>query len=188
MESADVRSLSMALFRVVPLTVALMLYCSAAAFAEDKPTKKETIAFVQERCDNMKIANNVRSRVYLDEKDDCTFIVEITNQFGQLQRKYVVPLKEMDPAMVKNGVDPILVIYTDFVNVGVQLNSKEDKKEKKKSVKAIHVSYLDDKQGIKKEANEESAIFICNSENSAEKVGKAMSHLIELCGGKADLF
>ncbi|MBF0316645.1 MAG: hypothetical protein HQL04_00590 [Nitrospirae bacterium] len=187
MTKTNAKKIRMVFFRLVPLVLVLVFGLSPVVLGEDKPTKKETIAFIQEKCDNLKIAENITSRVYTDEKDDCTFVVEVKH-IGQSYRKYIFHLKEMDPGVIKNGFDPLFVLYTDFVNTGVILGSKEEKKERKKAVKLIKMSYDDNKQEVVTETNQEEVTFICNSEKSAEKVGKAMSHLIGLCGGKADLF
>ncbi|KJU83853.1 hypothetical protein MBAV_003941 [Candidatus Magnetobacterium bavaricum] len=186
MERVYVNKSRMGFYRLVLLAVVLVFGWTLTAWGKDNPTKKETIAFIQEKCDNLKITEDVTSRVYPDENDDCTFIVKITG--AQSYRKYIVPLKEMDPGAIKNGFDTSLGMYTDFINIGVILTSREDKKEKTKPVKAITVSYDDKKQERKTEENHEDVTFTCNTERSAEKVGRAMSHLIVLCGGKADLF
>ncbi|MBF0344413.1 MAG: hypothetical protein HQL06_09315 [Nitrospirae bacterium] len=167
--------------------VILTLCLFSSAFGGDKPTKKETMAFIQEKCDKLKITDKITSRVYLDENDSCTLIIEVNSVNTQI-RRHIIPLKEMDPSVVKNGFDPFLVVFTDFSNLGVQLNSKEDKQEKRKAIKTIIVSYDENKKEERLERNDENAIFLCNSELSAEKVAKAITHLIELCGGKSDLF
>ncbi|KJU82303.1 hypothetical protein MBAV_005505 [Candidatus Magnetobacterium bavaricum] len=67
-------------------------------------------------------------------------------------------------------------------------SSQEKKKERTRPVKALTTGYNESNQEIKTEVNQEEVIFVCNSEKSAERVGRAMSHLIELCGGKTDPF
>ncbi|MBF0464082.1 MAG: hypothetical protein HQK88_06100 [Nitrospirae bacterium] len=150
------------------------------------PSKEETIAFIQERCDNLKYMDDkIVDRVYLE---GCNLVLLQTyGRFGQKDTqkvKITIPLADMDPLVIRLGFDPNRVLYTGFINSGVQLNSKDEQNKI-----TVFKEYYDSEGKYKKEESKAiNAIFHCKNETVAQKVANAAAHLIEICGGKKDLF
>ncbi|MBF0520312.1 MAG: hypothetical protein HQK92_11370 [Nitrospirae bacterium] len=150
------------------------------------PSKEETIAFIQERCDNLKYMDDkIVDRVYLE---GCNLVILQTyGNFGQKDTqkiKITIPLADMDPLVIRLGFDPNRVLYTGFVNSGVQLNSKDEQKK----ITMFKEHYDSEGKYKKEESMLMNAIFHCKNETFAQKVANAAAHLIEVCGGKKDLF
>ncbi|QWR77961.1 hypothetical protein [Candidatus Magnetomonas plexicatena] len=150
------------------------------------PSKEETIAFIQERCDNLKyyddkIVDNVKL-------EGCNLVLLQTyGKFGEKDTqklKITIPLKDMDPAVIRLGFDPARVLYTGFVNSGVQLNVKDEAKK----ITVLKERYDTEGKYKKEESMVSAYTFHCKNETIAEKVAHASARLIEVCGGKRDLF
>ncbi|MBF0536995.1 MAG: hypothetical protein HQL03_01945 [Nitrospirae bacterium] len=154
----------------------------SVAYGESKPTKEETIKFIQDKCDNLKITDSITSRVFPDSKDSCTLILELKYAKEKTIR-FIVPLKEIDQTAIKTGFNPYLFMYTGDANNTVQLYTKEENKERKKAIKQIVESYNTDKKDNRVEAYEISANIHCTDELIAERVAKAVANLVDLCGG-----
>ncbi|MEO5357710.1 MAG: hypothetical protein H7844_10480 [Nitrospirae bacterium YQR-1] len=151
-----------------------------------KPSKEETIAYIQEKCDNMKFYDDkIIDRVYLE---GCNLILlGTTGKFGEKDSarvKKTVPLADMDPGVIRLGFDPARVMYTGFINSGVQVNSRNEERK----ISVVRESYDSDGKYRKEEIKEVSATFHCKNETMAQKVAKAAARLIEVCGGKKELF
>jgi len=151
-----------------------------------KPSKEETIAYIQEKCDNMKyLDDKIVDRVYLE---GCNLIIlATTGKFGEKETsriKKTIPLVDMDPGVIRLGFDPGRVLYTGFINSGVQLNSRNEERK----ITVVREGYDSDGKYRKEESKEISTTFHCKNETMAQKVTRAAARLIEVCGGKREIF
>ncbi|MEO5358049.1 MAG: hypothetical protein H7844_12235 [Nitrospirae bacterium YQR-1] len=151
-----------------------------------KRSKEYTSAYITERCDNMTYFDGkIKDRVYIE---DCNIILLAEEgKFGEKDSsriKTIIPLKDMDPTGVRNGLHIGRALYSGQDNSGVQVGSKNDERK----IKVIREGYGYDSKYRKHESMEINVTFNCKNETVARNVATAVSHLITLCGGKKELF
>ncbi len=155
---------------------------------QTEPSKDRTIEYLLERINDVNLKTSSMS-IRTESKmiklnvshvqnatiKDCVMTIKETkmeNEDKVLDKTLTVPIAKLNPSNIKTAADR-LIIFTSNDGLDVTLDAKYRKDAKGK--------WTTDSRAV-------DAISIKFSKGQGEKIARAFSHLIILCGGKEDLF
>ena len=156
--------------------------------ASAEPSKERTIDYILERINEVSLRTSSMS-IRTESKliklnvshvqnatiDNCVLIIKETkmeNADMVLSKTLTVPIAKLNPSNIKTASDR-LILFTSNDGLDVDLDAKY-----RKDVKG---NWTTDTRAV-------DAISVKFSKGQGEKIARAFSHLIKLCGGKEDLF
>lgn len=168
------------------LTVIFLSLLATSTSAE--PTKEQTVDYILERINEVNLKQSkaiirtaskqiefkVRHFQYADIKD-CRLTVKETkfeNDALVLENIFSVALSDLNPANVTVH-DNLIVLYTSDDDLQVEMNAR---------------SRQDQEGQWRTDSDMTDEVRIVFSKGQGDKLSRAFSHLIKLCGGKEDLF
>lgn len=153
-----------------------------------EPSKEQTTDYILERIDDVNLRTSsmsIRTESKLIKLNvshvqnaaikDCVLTLtetKLENKDLVLEKSLSVPIAKLNPSNIKTSSNQ-LIIFTANDGLEVKLNARYRKDAKGKWT-------ID--------SREVDAISLSFSKGQAEKIARAFSHLIKLCGGQEDLF
>ncbi len=153
-----------------------------------EPSKEQTIDYLLERTDDVSLKTStmsIRTESKLIKLNvshvqnatiaDCILTIKETKKENEdlvLEKILSVPIAKLNPTSIKIDADR-LIIFTSDDGLDVDLNAKYRKDARGE--------WTNDKRSV-------DAIIVNYSKGQGEKLSRAFSHLIKLCGGQEDLF
>lgn len=155
---------------------------------QTEPSKEQTINYILERIDGVNLRTSSMSirteskmiklnvsHVQSAAISDCVLTINETKKENEdlvLDKKMTVPIVKLNPSNIKTDSNRLIIFTTnDGLNVKLEAKYRKDAKGKwttdSRTVDAISVKY---------------------SKGQGEKIARAFSHLIKLCGGQKDMF
>ncbi len=155
---------------------------------QTEPSKDQTIVYLLERINDVNLrasTMSIRTESKLIKLNvshvqnatikDCVLTIKETkmeNEDKVLDKTLTVPIAKLNPSNIKTASNR-LIIFTSNDGLDVALDAKYRKDAKGK--------WTTDSRTV-------DAINVKFSKGQGEKIARAFSHLITLCGGKKDLF
>ena len=153
-----------------------------------EPSKERTIDYILERIDEVNLRTSSMS-IRTESKliklkvnhvqnatiDNCVLVIKETkmeNEDEVLSKTLTVPIARLNPSNIKTAHDR-LILFTSNDGLDVESDAKYRKDAKG--------HWTTDNRTV-------DAISVRFSKGQGEKIARAFSHLIKLCGGKEDLF
>ena len=175
-------------FLVIPAGAELPKDQAEPPTDQNEPSKDQTIDYLLERIDDVNLRTSSMS-IRTESKliklnvnhvqnaaiNDCVLTVKETkmeNKDMVLEKSLRVPIAKLNPSNIKTFSNR-LIIFTANDGLDVDLNARYRKDAKGKWT-------IDSRAA--------DAISLTFAKGQAEKIARAFSHLIKLCGGQEDLF
>ena len=153
-----------------------------------EPSKEQTIDYLLERIDDVSLkasTMSIRTESKLIKLNvshvqnaviaDCVLTIKETKKENEdlvSEKVLSVPIVKLSPSNIKVDADR-LIIFTSDDGLDVDLNAKYRKDARGE--------WTNDKRSV-------DAIIVNYSKGQGDKLSRAFSHLIKLCGGQEDLF
>lgn len=153
-----------------------------------EPSTEQTINYILERIDDVNLRSSSMSirteskliklnvsHVQRAAISDCILTISETKKENEdlvLDKTMTVPIVKLNPSNIKT-VSNQLIIFTTNDGLDVKLDAKYRKDAKGK--------WTTDSRTV-------DAISVKYSKGQGEKIARAFSHLIKLCGGQEDMF
>jgi hypothetical protein len=160
--------------------VLIVLGLSSACYAQDNPTYRETVDYILRNIDGDDSVSGAKWRHSLAEEGRCKFSMVIDKYFTDGGRDYSrttynFSLSNFDPKGTKTESH---VLYGEKVRIVTP--------EKEKTVKITKIPL----EGCNRYCNGHDSKHwnVPIETDNPQKVSRAFSHLIKICGGKEELF